>query len=232
MKKDRCKFSNYIQRIIGQKNQKLLETYRKFVPHILIIPDQVSSTFVLSPQHFVASDTFARIIISPRIALALYPTSITINNEIIKYLTKDEVDNLAPRTIESALSMTNSFREIIGEENYLNCIKDKLHIYKSIICHLTEDIIWVKGGVATLNDDQSFLELAVSIMLFEPGCHKVIIELNTVEIQFMQKTEFLECVQMFKEWGLALVFVNNNALVISNKEIKVAQNKEEAITMF
>lgn len=232
VKNDKDKFRDYIQCILGQKNQNLLETYRNFVPHILIIPNEVSSTFVLSPQHFVASDTFARIIISPRIALALFPTSITKNNELIKYLTKGEVDNLAPRTIESALSMTNSFREIIGEEDYLNCIKDKLHINRSIICHFTEDIVWVKGGVVTLNDDQSFLELAVSIKLFEPDCHKVIIELNAVEIQFMQKTEFIECVQMFRRWELALVFINNSDLAITNKNIKVAQNKEEAITMF
>ncbi len=230
--KDINTFRYYAQSILGQKNQKILETYRNFVPRILIIPDKINSTFILSPQHFVSIEKSVRIIISPRIALSLYPTSLTKENELIKYLTKEEVDSLVPRTIESALSLTNSFRQIIGEENYLNCIKNKLQIYKSILCNLVEDIILVKGSMVALNDDQAFLELAVSIKFYKPNCHKIIIELSAISSQFLQEYEFIESIQMLERWEFAIVFVNNSGLENPNIKIKVAPNKEEAITMF
>lgn len=225
-------FRYYVQRIIGQKNQQIYDAYKNFAPQILVIPDEVSSTFILSPQHFVGFDKAVRIIISPRIALALYPISLTEDSKLIKYLTKEDVDCLVPKTIESAISMTNGFREIIGEENYLNCIKNKLQIYKSALCNRVDNITLVKGGKVVLCNSQSFLELAVSIKLFEPNCHKVIIELDAVEKQFLQKTEFIEGVQIFKTWEFVLVFVNNCETDVANKQIKVAQNVEEAITMF
>ena len=231
-KKDINTFRYYAQRIIGQKNQIIYDTYKNFAPQILVIPDEVSSTFILSPQHFVGFDISERIIISPRIALALYPIRLTKDNELIKYLTKEEVDSFVPKTIESALSMTTGFREIIGEEKYLNCIKNKLQIYKSIMCNLVDDIILVKGDIVTLDDSRSFLELAISIKLFEPDCYKIIIELNAISSQFLQQHEFIESLQMFEKWEFALVFINSNGLEIHNIKIKVAQNKEEAITMF
>lgn len=231
-KKDINSFRYYAQRIIGQENQRICDAYRDCSPQILVIPDEVSSTFILSPQHFVGYDIAARIIISPRIALALYPISLTKDGELIKYLTKEDVDCLVPKAIESALSMENNYREIIGEENYLNCIKNKLQIYKSIICNLVDDIALVKGGKAILNSSQSFLELAVSIKLFEPDCHKVIIEIDTNARQFWQEEEYSESKKIFETWEFALVFVNNSELNISNKQIKIAQNIEEAITMF
>lgn len=225
-------FRYYVQRIIGQKNQQIYDAYKNFAPQILVIPDEVSSTFILSPQHFVGFDKAVRIIISPRIALALYPISLTEDSKLIKYLSKEEVDCLVPKTIESAISMTNGFREIIGEENYLNCIKNKLQIYKSALCNRVDNITLVKGGEVVLCNSQSFLELAVSIKLFEPNCHKVIIELDAVEKQFLRKVEFIEGVQIFKTWEFALVFLNNCESNVANKQIKVAQNVEEAITMF
>jgi len=225
-------FRYYAQHIIGQKNSKIFEAYKNFVPHILIIPNQISSTFILSPQHFVPIDSTVRIIISPRIALSLYPTSLTTNNELIKYLTQEEVDFLVPRTIESAISMTSNFRQIIGEENYLNSIKTKLEIYKSILPNPVDDIILIKDNSILINDEQTFLELAVSIKLFNPDCHKIVIEAGAISSQFLQNKEFIDCIQMFERWELALIFINNNASYIPNINIKVTKTKEEAVAMF
>lgn len=230
--KDLETFRYYAQAILGQKNEIILETYRKFVPHILIIPDNINSTFILSPQHFVSIGGAMRIILSPRIALSLYPTSLTPKNELVKYLTKEEVDFLVPRTIESALSMTTSYRQVIGEESYLNCIKSKLQLYKSILYNLVDDIILIKEGTLILNNDQAFLELAVSIKLFKPDCHKIIIELSTISNEFLQDYEFIDSVQMYERWELALVFINNSDFKNPNIKIKIARNKEEAINMF
>ncbi len=230
--KDINTFRYYAQRILGQKNPKILEDYRNFIPYILVIPDEVSSTFILSPQHFVAFDVSVRIIISPRIALALYPMPFTEDKGLIKYLTKEEVDKYVPKTIESAISMTKGFREIIGNEDYLNCIKNKLQIYKSMMCNLVNNIILVKEGVVTFDDSQSFLELVVSIKLFEPDCHKIIIELGAISSRFIQEREFIESIEMFEKWEFDVVFISNDEIDISSIEIKIAKDKEEAITMF
>lgn len=223
----------YVQRIVlKQKNLNILKQYGNFVPHILIIPNTISSTFILSPQHFVPISDSVRIVLSPRTALALYPVPLSQGGGFIKHLTKDEVDILAPRTIESALSMVKSFRQVVGEELYLNCIKSKLEICRTIIYDLAEDMIQVKAGTISLSDDQSFLELAVSIQLFRPNCHKVIISLSSISNQYLYKSGFVDSVQMFKRWGIASVFINDCAINYSNIKIKFARNVEEAITMF
>lgn len=227
--KDINAFRYYAQGIIGQSNEVIQKIYEKFFPCILIVPDESNSSFVLSPQHFVATDTFVRIIISPRIALALYPVK---NERIIKYLTKEEVDWLIPRAIESALAINSDFRQIVGEENYLNCIKNKLEKYKSILCNLNDDTILVKGNEVILNDDLECFELLVSIMLFKPNYHKFVMELSAISNEFLHKSEFLHSIEIFKERECYIVFVNNLGLDTSVIQITVAQNNEEAITMF
>lgn len=107
-------------------NPNILRSYKDFVPHILIIPDTISSTFLLSPQHFVPNEECVRIVVSPRIALSLYPAPLPQSNGLVKYLTKQEVDILAPRTIESALLMVKSFRQVVGEESYLKLHKKQI----------------------------------------------------------------------------------------------------------
>lgn len=227
--KDINAFRYYAQGIIGQSNEVIQKIYEKFFPCILIVPDGSNSSFVLSPQHFVATDTFVRIVISPRIALALYPVK---NERIIKYLTKEEVDWLIPRAIESALAINSDFRQIVGEENYLNCIKNKLEKYKSILCNLNDDTILVKGNEVILNDDLECFELLVSIMLFKPNYHKFVMELSAISNEFLHKSEFLHSIEIFKERECYIVFVNNLGLDTSVIQITVAQNNEEAITMF
>lgn len=227
--KDINAFRYYAQGIIGQSNEVIQKIYEKFFPCILIVPDESNSSFVLSPQHFVATDTFVRIVISPRIALALYPVK---NERIIKYLTKEEVDWLIPRAIESALAINSDFRQIVGEENYLNCIKNKLEKYKSILCNLNDDTILVKGNEVILNDDLECFELLVSIMLFKPNYHKFVMELSAISNEFLHKSEFLHSIEIFKERECYIVFVNNLGLDTSVIQITVAQNNEEAITMF
>ena len=128
--------------------------------------------------------------------------------------------------------MDKSFKQVVGEENYLNYIKSRLETYRAIICDLSDEIIQVKGDAITLSNDQSFLELAISIQLFRPNCHKVIIRLSLISNQYLQKREFVDSVQMFERWKLSPVFVNDCAVDCSNIKIKTAQDEEEAIAMF
>lgn len=225
-------FRYYAQSIIGQKNPIILETYKDFVPIILVIPNEVTSTFILSPQHFVANETFARIVISPRISLALYPKSITTNNMLIKSLSPEEVDSLVPRTIESALSMTNNFRQIIGEEKYLTYIKDKLQMYKSLISNFTDSILLINGNTAALCNQQDFHELIVSIQLFKPNYHNLIITLNVISTSFLQEQGFLDSIKMLERFEFTTIFVCNSSLKCPIADVKVASNYEEASKLF
>ena len=122
---------------------------------------------------------------------------------------------------------------MIQHHGYLDSVEIQVMMsLLKIIDNPMDDIALVKGGKAILNSSQSFLELAVSIKLFEPDCHKVIIEIDTNARQFWQEEEYSESKKIFETWEFALVFVNNSELNISNKQIKIAQNIEEAITMF
>ncbi|KNY29538.1 hypothetical protein [Pseudobacteroides cellulosolvens] len=60
------------QNILGQPNEAIKKTYKEFIPYICYIPNEIDSTFLLTPQHFVPNDEFARFILSPRLALVLY----------------------------------------------------------------------------------------------------------------------------------------------------------------
>lgn len=111
-------------------------------------------------------------------------------------------------------------------------VRSKLEKYKSILCNLNDDTILVKGNEVILNDDLECFELLVSIMLFKPNYHKFVMELSAISNEFLHKSEFLHSIEIFKERECYIVFVNNLGLDTSVIQITVAQNNEEAITMF
>ena len=131
------------------------------------------------------NDQVLRIVISPRISLALYPKSYNDCNQAIKYLTKEDVDSLVPRTIESALCMTNKFREIIGDENYLKSIKNKLQTYSSIMHYHFENMILINGNIIKLNNYLNFHELLISLILFKPNCKNIAIKVSVISKELL-----------------------------------------------
>lgn len=231
-KKDINSLRYFMQKTVKYDNHKIDLQYKDFFPYILIIPEDIGSTFILSPQHFVPNDQVLRIVISPRISLALYPNSYNDCGQAIKYLTKEDIDSLVPRAIESALCMTNKFREIIGDKNYLKSIKNKLQMYSSIMHYHLENMILINGNNLKLNNCLNFHELLISLILFKPNCKNVAIKASVILKDLLYEREFIECVKLYEKYGINLVFVNDIGLENLNNYLKVVSNVEKAKMIF
>ena len=231
-KKDITSLRYFVQKTVKYNNHKIDLQYKDFFPYILIIPEDIDSTFILSPQHFVPNDQILRIVISPRISLALYPKSYNDYDQAIKYLTKEDVDSLVPRTIESALCMTNKFREIIGDENYLKSIKNKLQTYSSIMHFHFENMILINGNTLKLNNYLNFHELLISLILFKPNCKNIAIKASVISKELLYERKFIECIKLYEKYGINLVFVNDIGLENLDNYLKVVSNVEKAKIIF
>lgn len=221
----------YSQNILGQPNEAIKKAYKEFIPYICYIPDEIDSTFLLTPQHIVPNDAFARFILSPRLALALYKKNLPQRTII---LTKEDVDCLVPRAIESSLSMSKEYQEVIGEEKYLHYVKNKLEKFKSKITEIAEEqIILISGNEEILIDDQTILEMIVSIMCFKPESKKIIIETGILSSKLLKSNETTKNkgLYMFAKWGYKIVLINQHDLSNSNSGIAIAKTKEDAIKL-
>jgi len=221
----------YSQNILGQPNEGIEKTYKDSIPYIFYIPNEIDSTFLLPPQHFVPNNAFARFILSPRLALALYKDNSPQRTIILK---KEDVDCLVPRAIESALSISKEYQEIIGEEKYLHYIKSKIEKYMSMIKEIAEEqIILISGDEEILQDDQTILEMIVSIMYFKPESKKIIIETGVLSSKLLKLDETTknEGLYMFAKWGYKIVLINQHDLSNSNSGIAIAKTKEDAIKL-
>jgi len=221
----------YSQNILGKPNERIERTYEDFIPCIFYIPNEVDSTFLLPPQHFVPTDAFARFILSPRLALALYKNNSSQRTIILK---KEDVDGLVSRTIESALSMSKEYQEIIGEEKYLHYVKNKLEKYNSTITEIAEQqIILISGNEEILKDNQTIHEMIVSIMCFKPERKKIIIETAIISSKLLKLDETTknEGLYMFEKWGYKIVLIHQHDLSNSNSGITIAKTKEDAIKL-
>lgn len=229
--KDIIQYRYYIQHILGQRNNNIEKTYANFSPYILHIPSHVNSTFTLSPQHFVPNDEFARFVLSPRLALALYPQK---NMKQVITLSKDDADLLVIRTIESALSMSTEYREIIGEETQLLSIKKKFLKYKSYIKSIEHNrILFIHGNESNLHDNQTILEMIITIMYFEPMCKKIILDVTMIS-EFLLKERTINCkdgLHMFIKYGYMIVLLMKKNLEIPIGSMKVTETKEQAIEL-
>ena len=62
-KKDINSLRYFMQKTVKYDNHKIDLQYKDFFPYILIIPEDIDSTFILPPQHFVPNDQVLRIVI-------------------------------------------------------------------------------------------------------------------------------------------------------------------------
>ncbi|KNY29537.1 hypothetical protein [Pseudobacteroides cellulosolvens] len=130
--------------------------------------------------------------------------------------------------------MSEEYQEIIGEEKYLNCIKSKLERYKSKIIKIVEEqIILISGNEEILKDDQTILEMIVSIMCFEPECKKVIVETEIISSNLLEMDKFTknESLYMFEKWGYKIVLINPHGLSNLSFDIPIVKTKEAAIKL-
>lgn len=99
-------------------NEKITKQYENFKSTIMFINDD-DFNFILPPTHFIGLDNFARIILSPKISIGLYPND---QAEVPKFDYKKNSITLSPENGSFRTSYDNIF-EFIIIVNYLypNC---------------------------------------------------------------------------------------------------------------
>lgn len=157
-------------------NTIIEEQYKYFTAVILFIPDESETSFLLTPQHYFAVDTVARIILGPRLAIGLYPKQMNIPANRIMEVTEDQAFSFFARSIESALEMTeDAFKQLIGEKSVLQKVEDSLKICNSMISNDFENEICTINASSQINENVFSILI---ILLYKCGMKKVLLCIN------------------------------------------------------
>lgn len=223
--KDENSFIRYFQEnFLLQPNDNIESTYKNFKAVVLHIPDEVESTFILPPTHFVGIDNTARIILNPKLAIGLYPKEYKINN--LHILSEDEVDALVARSIEVTLEFSNEYREIIGGESYLNILKKKIiEFNNSIVKEPNEDVIFLSKIKDFCIDDKNILDIIMFIKYLQPNINNIIIDSRVLP---SIETDYLSWVSLFQKYGYKIAFLRSNNILSGLENISF-NNKDNAI---
>ena len=123
-------FRYYSQNILGTGNQAILAQYSRFFPYILYIPKDRNYQFMLSPIHFVGNDKFAAFILSPSVALALFPAQKT--NSLMTVIDEEGVKAINMMELECVSAVDSIYREIVGGKEQLEKLKEQIERIKAI----------------------------------------------------------------------------------------------------
>ncbi len=124
--RDRAKalesFRSYAQNILGTENEVFIKLYKSFDSIVLYVPKSADYGFWLPPFHFIGNECFLIFIISPRIALAVYPVDAMKEMEKkVVYspffeVDKQRMDTINSRSFEEIGAMPDGFKELIGTQ--------------------------------------------------------------------------------------------------------------------
>lgn len=203
--KDDNLFIRYFQKkFLLQPNYVIENIYRDFKAIVLYIPEEVESTFILPPQHYVGIDNTARIILNPKLAIGLYPKDYKIDN--LCMLTTDEVDSLVARSIECALALSIEYREIIGIESYLRIIKEKIiNMKKVMTIESNKDAVVLSKSNDFCIDNKNILDIIIFIKYLQPNINNIIIDskiLSPIETEY-----YLSWISLFWKYGYKIAFL-------------------------
>lgn len=218
-------FRRYAQRFIMQDNIEIINSYRDFKPCIIYIPDEIDFSFILPPQHFVGIDNVARVILAPRLAIALYPNDF--NCKYIQSLSEKEVECLVPRSIESALDMPKEYREIVGEKKTLEVIKEKIYKYRKMMEIVNEQVLLINKSNEFSIDNQNVFEIIVALMYLKPKYKKIVIDLSALSKSLFFEKEGLN---MFLKWGYKIVLISNTNFINDSLTIPTFNTMQDAIS--
>ena len=174
-------FRGYAQNILGTINSAIEATYYNFSPKILYIPENLNYDFWLPPLHFVGTDQFACFILSPSIALALYP--VLPAGSLMMIADKERVEIINLRILESISVFNSTYRETVGRKEPLEKLKDRIVKIKSI-CKTSEHRIIFNDETFCIHDMNEALEFIIILYLLY-GIHKAAIEIRMKEKNFV-----------------------------------------------
>lgn len=177
-------------------NEEITKQYENFKSTIMFINDD-DFNFILPPTHFIGLDNFARIILSPKISIGLYPND---QAEVPKLyqVKKDEAVSLVARSLECALEMPDGYKELIGIEKDLALIKNNICLIKS-----TVKVDYKKNSITLSPENGSFrisydniFEFIIIVNYLYPNCKNIVFDkkafesetdVSKIEWEFMDK---------------------------------------------
>ena len=215
-------FRYYAQNILGTKNTAISEQYKEFESTVMYISSNANYSFWLPPFHFIGNECFLVFIISPRIALALYPTFIIQKQSSqCKYglfykIDETRVSAINSRVLESIGCMPNGFRELIGigvtgtkdNINDLKAFVDKIRANTAIIEKTDKTTIKIDGLNEFLKDELSLFRTAIVLRLMMGNVDegKVIdLIINSIDPDNTDKNEYIKITEIFKKYNFHLI---------------------------
>ena len=204
------------------QNIMIEEQYKDFVATILFIPDEMKASFLLTPQHYFAVDTVARIILGPRLAIGLYHKNIEIPDCRIIKVTEEEAFSFVARSIESALEMTeDGFKQLIGEESFLQKVETAIKTCNSMIKEDSESEICTIRSCSEMNEN---IFSILIILLYKCGIKKALLYITT---ELYDALTAYDWKIMLKNCGIEMAIVSSDE--ICNSFAKCFKTEKEAV---
>lgn len=154
-------FRYYSQNILATDNQAISAQYYGFFPYILYIPKDRSYQFMLPPIHFVGNDKFAAFILSPSVALALFPAQKT--DSLMAVIDEEGVKSINMMGLECVSAVDSDYREFVGGKEQLEKLKEQIERIKAV-SKISENGIVIDGSETLCLQDLDDVVIFVIIL--------------------------------------------------------------------
>lgn len=193
------------QNILVKDNWGISVQYQGFFPYILYIPKDRNDQFMLPPIHFAANDKFAAFILSPSIALALFPTQKT--DSIMAVIDKEGVEAINFRGLEWVSAVDSDYREIVGGKEQLEKLKAQIERIKSV-SKISKDGIVIDGSETFCVKDMDHVVILVIILCLIFKAPEAPLKVRMGK-QYFEKNFFMknqkEIRQLFRKYFFELI---------------------------
>lgn len=202
-------FRYYAQNILGTENKMIQNLYKNFVPIVLFAPEKSRNSFLLPPMHFVGNEFFLHFILSPNISLTLYPNCPDGKyNSCVQIIDACErkINYINLRTLESAVSLNGNYKKIVGLEQQLNCLINKINMIKCVVKY-EKECLCCESTSFILKDLDDVFEFAI-ILFFLYANDTELVNLNMRKYNFshnIMEHNFNEIQRLFKKYMLKLI---------------------------
>lgn len=204
-------FRSYAQNILGTRNDVISETYKDFEAFILYVPKGADYSFWLPPFHFIGNEAFLIFVLSPSIALALYPPNIiaSLNVKFDYYIEadKNKVDVINSRGFESVETMPNGFKELIGAKADMENLKVFFEQLRDHAMVINTSVI-LSGIKGFLKNDVSVFRTVIALHLLYGNTDKgmnLIIEPEVFERGYLKADKNCRIAEDFRKYGFDLI---------------------------
>lgn len=181
-------FRYYSQNILATDNQAISAQYYRFFPYILYIPKDRNYQFMLPPIHFVGNDKFAAFILSPSVALALFPVQKA--DSLMAMIDEEGVKSINMMGLECVSAVDSDYREFVGGKEQLEKLKEQIEQIKAV-SKISEDGIVIDGSETLCLQDMDDVVTFVIILFLIFKAPRYSLKVRMGE-QHFEKNFFME----------------------------------------